>query len=57
MESDQQMQRYKLGWCEREKMITKHISMVTPKGDWVCTICRCRCSKLKGVPRVKKLYY
>ena len=55
-EVNQKMQRYKPGWCEREKRITKHVSMVNPKGDWVCTMCRCRCSELKVAPPVKKYY-
>ena len=51
------MQRYKTGWCNREKMITDHVSTLSPKGFWVCTMCRCRCSELKPVPRVKKINY
>jgi len=57
MEAGEQEQMEKYGWCIMEKKMTKHISTVSPKGDWVCTMCRCRCSELKKEPRVKKIDY
>ncbi len=54
MGEDDQKQTHAPGWCKIDKMITKHISTLSPKGFWVCTLCGCRCSELKGVPRVRK---
>ena len=51
------MQNTGMGWCIREKKMTQHISTLNPKGFWVCTLCRCRCSELKSPPIVKKLNY
>lgn len=54
---DDETQTTAVGYCRIEKKMTKHISTLNPKGDWVCTLCRSRCSELKSIPKAKRIDY
>ena len=45
-----QQQMIEEGYCPIEKMKTRFVSSVSPKGFWVCTNCRYRTKELKQEP-------